>query len=89
MLDGNHGSGTGCSTASCDGAVLTVPGGEYVALSGLTIADGDNTGTLAGGGLANAGTVTITGSTFSGNIARDYGGAIDSGDGSALAAPAR
>ena len=83
VLDGNDGSATGCSTPSapCDGPVLTVPGGEFVALSGLTIADGDNTSTFVGGGLDNAGTVTITGSTFSGNIGGDYGGAIDSGDG--------
>jgi predicted outer membrane repeat protein len=84
-LDGNHGSGTNCSTAACNGPVLTVPAGEHLALSAITIADGNNTSTNfggeLGGGLDNAGTVTITGSTFSGNTARGNGGAIDTGDG--------
>jgi hypothetical protein len=59
-----------------------------VALSGITIANGDNTQSPpaigTGGGLDNAGTVTITGSTFTGNTAlypsSGDGGAIDSGD---------
>jgi predicted outer membrane repeat protein len=80
VLDGNNGNSTGCSTASCNGPVLTVPANEYVALSAVTIANGNNTTTgFGGGGLDNAGTVTITGSTFTGNTASD-GGAIDSGD---------
>ncbi len=86
VLDGNNGASNGCSTTSCDGPVLTVPSGEFVALSGITIADGDNTsitdglGDSVGGGLDNTGTVAITGSAFTGNTAFD-GGAIDSGDG--------
>ena len=83
VLDGNGPnapSGETCSTTSCAGPVLTVPSGEYVDLSGLTIANGNNTTTFpgAGGGLDNAGTVTITGSAFTGNTARG-GGAIASG----------
>jgi uncharacterized repeat protein (TIGR01451 family) len=78
VLDGNNGNSTGCSTTSCYGPVLTVPGGKYVALSGITIADGK--ANSFSGGLANAGTVTITGSTFTGDHGGD-GGAIDTGDG--------
>jgi hypothetical protein len=61
--------------------VLTVPAGEYVALAGITITDGNNTSTNTGGGLNNSGTVTITGSTFTGNTTGDDGGAIDNADG--------
>src|SRR5262249_7874435 len=69
-------------TAACDGPVLTVPAGEYLALTGITIANGNNTagGFPMGGGLDNAGTVTITGSTFTGNSATWDGGAIDNAD---------
>ena len=70
--------GETCSTASCDGPVLTVPTGEYVALTGITIADAYATG-LTGGGLSAAGTVTVTGATFSHNHGVD-GGAIGSGN---------
>jgi hypothetical protein len=83
VLDGNGPgapAGETCSTSSCAGAVLAVPGGEYVALSGITIADGNNTSSGTGGGLDNAGTVTLTGCTFTANNAT-FGGAIDSGDG--------
>jgi hypothetical protein len=31
-----------CSTASCDGPVLTVPAGEHVTINGIAIDDGDN-----------------------------------------------
>lgn len=72
--------GETCSTAACDGPVLTVPAGEYVALTGITIADAYNTASLTGGGLSVYGTVTVTGSTFIHNHASE-GGAIDSGDG--------
>ena len=83
VLDGNKGASTGCTTAACDGPVLTVPSGEYLALTGLTIANGNNTagGFPMGGGLDNAGTVTVTGSTFTGNTATWDGGAIDNADG--------
>jgi len=88
VLDGdgpNAPSGETCSTTSCAGPVLTVPANEFVALSAITIADGNNTSTFTatGGGLNNAGTVTITGSTFTGNRASS-GGAIATGDGAGL-----
>jgi len=58
--------------------VLTVPANEFVALSGITITNANNSSTN-GGGLANGGAVTITGSTFTGNNAgseEGSGGAI-------------
>ena len=61
--------------------MLTVPSAEFVALSGITIANANNTTSGTGGGLNNAGTVTITGSTFTGNTATWDGGAIDNADG--------
>src|SRR5215831_14470703 len=51
VLDGNKGASTGCTTAACDGPVLTVPANEFVALSAITIANGHNTATVNGGGL--------------------------------------
>jgi hypothetical protein len=83
VLDGNHGSNVGCSTPLCDGSVLTVPGGEYVALTGLTIADGEgNVAALNGGGLDNAGTVNVTECLFTGNTATGFSDA--SSDGGAI-----
>jgi hypothetical protein len=81
VLDG--GGQTGPS-----GPVLNVLANSYVALTGITIANGYNNGQGlegnpgGGGGLANAGNVTITDSTFTGNYASHGGGAIDNGDGS-------
>jgi uncharacterized repeat protein (TIGR01451 family) len=79
VLDGNKGASTGCTTTSCAGPVLTVPATESVALAGITIADANNPHGY-GGGLANQGTVTITGTTFTGNRAW-AGGAIETGAG--------
>jgi predicted outer membrane repeat protein len=81
VLDGdgpNAPAGETCSTASCNGPVLTVQAGQFVALSGITIANAFNISGGAGG-LDNAGTVTITGCAFTGNYAL-FGAAIDSGD---------
>jgi hypothetical protein len=47
-----------------------------VAISGLTIADGQSPNGRNGGGIYNAGTLTITASTFSGNPAEYNGGGI-------------
>jgi hypothetical protein len=74
-------AGETCSTVSCDGPVLTVPAGEYVALTGITLADADNTTSSGmGGGLLVPGTVTVTRCAFTDNYGL-HGGAIDSGDG--------
>jgi hypothetical protein len=43
-LDGNDGSGTGCSTGTCDGAVLTVSSGVYLNIDGITVQNGNNGG---------------------------------------------
>ena len=52
--------------------VFDVPMGKTVAISGLTVANGvafaDSSGRINGGGIRNAGTLTVTNSTFSGNV---------------------
>ena len=83
-LDGNGGNAAGCTTisAGCSGPVLTI-GDAYIDLIGITFQDGDNTSTGYGGAISNneAGTVTISNSTFSANQTAFDGGAIDNGDG--------
>lgn len=54
--------------------VFSVPAGKTVSLKHLTIKNGSAT---LGGALLNQGTVTISGSTFTGNHAASGGGAID------------
>lgn len=64
--------------------VFTVPAGADVEIAGLTITGGRGgivqfgvpTVTL-GGGIANAGTLTLTNSTISGNSAANFGGGIN------------
>lgn len=56
--------------------IFTVPAGAEVTISGLTIsggASGDR-----GGGISNAGTLTVTGSNLSGNSGRGGGGISNS-----------
>jgi hypothetical protein len=87
ILDGDGVDAPGgetCSTASCNGAILTVPPGEYAALTGIAVEDADNSSNGLGGGMSVSGTVTITGSTFNADNSfggNGIGGAIDSGDG--------
>jgi hypothetical protein len=66
-VSGNHAS-----------RVFTVDTGVTAALTGLTIADGNATNG-SGGGIYNAGTLTVQGSTISGNFATDGGGIYNSG----------
>ena len=47
--------------------IFTVPAGVTAEISGLTLADGRITGEF-GGGIFNAGTLTVTNSTLSGNV---------------------
>jgi len=56
------------ATASFTSAIVTVDAGQTTSLSGLTIARGN------GGGVANNGTLTVSGSTVSGNSETGYGG---------------
>jgi len=52
--------------------VFTVPDNVTAALSGLTIADGNTTGSNGGaGGILNNGTLTVSNSTFSNNSVND------------------
>jgi predicted outer membrane repeat protein len=82
VLDGNHGSATGCQTARCAGPVLTVPAGVFVDITGVTITHANDTSTgLDGGGIDVQGSVSVAASTFTGNTASD-GAAILSGIGS-------
>jgi hypothetical protein len=64
------------------GRVFTVDDGVTAVLTGLTIADGNATNG-SGGGIYNAGTLTLSASTVSGNFATD-GGGIYNGGGSSL-----
>jgi hypothetical protein len=72
--------GGGWITVSCDdtSGVFTVDTGVTATLTGLTIADGNATNG-SGGGIYNAGTLTVQGSTISGNFATDGGGIYNGG----------
>src|SRR5262249_42704880 len=54
--------------------IFTVPAGADVTISGLTISGGDLVGDGDGGGIYNAGTLTVTHCNVSDNLI-DYGGA--------------
>jgi hypothetical protein len=55
--------------------VFQIASAATVTLSGLTIANGNSTGSV-GGGIYNDGTLTVTSSTISGNFASPRGGGI-------------
>ena len=61
---------------SSDFSVITVNPNVTASLSGLTIADGYS---FVGGGIQNAGALTLTDSTLTGNSASDGGGLVNSG----------
>ena len=64
-------------TTGSDYRIFTVAGGSEVSISGITISGGSATGDLpnsAGGGIANEGTLTISGSTVSSNSAEQTSG---------------
>ncbi len=75
------GPGAGALTISGNGllGVFSVDSGVTAAFSDLTIADGLASSTTApsGGAIMNLGNLTITGVSFTGNGAVNYGGAID------------
>src|SRR5262249_48309582 len=68
-------AGPGASVITVSGnhasRVFDIAAPETVAIAGLTIADGRS---LSGGGILNAGTLTVTDSTLSGNSATFGGG---------------
>jgi parallel beta-helix repeat protein len=70
-----QGLGAGQLTVSGDSLsrVFEVQAGATVSLSGLTITNGSDSD---GGGIFNAGTLTLTGCTISGNTASSNGGGI-------------
>jgi hypothetical protein len=59
--------------------VFDVPGSFSVTLAGLTITRGQATGNQYGGGISNAGSLTITDATLSGDRAVFGGGIFNSG----------
>ena len=78
------GPGSGVLTVSGNNAsrVFLVNSGVTVAISGLTIADG-NGGGGNGGGIFNAGTLAVSSSILSGNLAQ-FGGGIGNDSGATL-----
>jgi CSLREA domain-containing protein len=68
------------------GSLFTVNSGAQVFLYGMTIANGIATSGYSGGGITNQGTLTVSNSTFSGNLASgevDAGGIVNYGDSAA------
>jgi hypothetical protein len=65
QVSGNHG-----------GRVFNVPVNRAVSISGLTVQDGALSGGDDGGGILNAGLLTVTDCALSGNAAQDAGGAL-------------
>ena len=63
---GNNGAASGCTTAACNGPVLTVANGMFLKLQNLRIINANNTNNNLGGGLQNdhGGTVAITAVRF-------------------------
>ena len=90
ILDGDGGGiATPCETPvgapDCSGAILTITGPGYLTVSGITLANANNTATGNGGGIDNGdtgpgGTITVLSSTFTNLIAACDGGAIDNAD---------
>jgi hypothetical protein len=80
-LNGNAGVATGCTTAACNGPVLTVTNGMFLKLENLSITHGDNVLNELGGGLQNnhGGTVTVASVAFT-NDKASFGGAVDNAD---------
>lgn len=58
--------------------IFNIDSGMLVGISGLTIANGND---ITGGGIQNAGTLTITSSIVSGNSAANGGGVFNNGGG--------
>jgi predicted outer membrane repeat protein len=54
--------------------VMTVNSGATLNLQNLTVANGSSTGASGGAGILDGGTLTVTNSTFSGNVSVDGGG---------------
>src|SRR5262249_23527429 len=68
--------GTGASITISGGGVVQVMSLNFnamLSLNEITIANGSS---FVGGGIANAGTLTINNSTISGNPAAEYGGCV-------------
>src|SRR5208337_857082 len=65
--------------AASDFSVFTVDSGVTATISGLTIAGGNRSASNIGGGVFNAGTLTLAGDVVSGNSAGYGGGVFNAG----------
>ncbi len=63
--------------ASSDFSVFTVSSGVTATISGLTITDGNTSGSSYGGGVLNHGTLTLMGDVISGNSSGSGGGILN------------
>jgi uncharacterized repeat protein (TIGR01451 family)/CSLREA domain-containing protein len=70
------------SNAATQFRILTVPAGKTVDISGLTISGGDSA--LDGGGVSNAGTMTLDEVVVSGNSTDNDGGGVRNNSGGTL-----
>jgi hypothetical protein len=85
VLDGNQGNSSGCTTPTCNGAILEIAANQNVYIKGITFTDAYNKTSQDGGaiddGNGNAGgQLTIDTDTFTSNEAGSEGGAIDLAD---------
>ena len=70
------------SSADATSRVFNIPTGKNVAISGVTVQNGNASGPFPadlGGGIVNQGTLTLTNSTVSGNSSRIGGGMSNEG----------
>ena len=81
-LDGNGGSSSSpCSTSACNGPIIAISNSAFVVIDGVAFQNADNTSAAPfGGAIQNdaGGTLTVTGSGFTGDSAAD-GGALANG----------
>ncbi|GBC84338.1 hypothetical protein HRbin11_00763 [bacterium HR11] len=71
-----NGGGTIAISGGGSVRVMVVNSGANLTLQNITIANGKGSSFDYGGGISNAGTVTVTNSTFAGNSAHILGGGI-------------
>jgi hypothetical protein len=77
-------NGPGANTLAVNGNAATrifqIGAGADVTIDGLTVMNGHVVGPSFGGGIFNAGTLTVTNSTISGNSATAGGGIVNDGE---------
>lgn len=83
-LDGDASGTAACTTAACDGSVLTMGAGVHLDLDSVSIVDADDT-TGNGGGIDDDGVLSLRSVTVNGTEAA-YGGAVYLAKGASLSA---